>query len=73
MANERIDAKYLKGLKFTTSVKKQVPGEAVKHAPAERRLGPADVLDWQDLGDTVIIVSADGRKHTVDKKAVEKA
>lgn len=71
MANERIDAKYLKGLKFTSSVKKQVPGEAVKHHLVERRLGPADVLDWKDDGETLVIVAADGRKYIVDKKAAQ--
>lgn len=71
MAEQMIDGKFLKGLTFRSS--KPVKGEeGTKHQPIERALKPADVLDWLDKGDTVVIVTADGRKYQVDKKAAEK-
>jgi hypothetical protein len=57
---EAIDKKYLAGLKFRTAK----DGEPVK-----RNLTPADVLDWKDKGGTVVIVTGDGQKYTVDKNA----
>ena len=66
---EQIDKKYLAGLKFKSSKKDKESGAFV---PTERALQPADVLDWKDKGDTVVIVTADGKKHTVNKKAAEK-
>jgi len=68
---EQIDGKWLKGLLFRTSERKQPKGEAARHVPVERKLRPSDVLDWRDTGETLVIVTADGRKHIVDKKAAE--
>jgi len=73
---EAIDKKFLAGLTFRTSNAKKVQGEdgtKVQHVPVERPLKPADVLDWVEKDDTVVIVAADGRKHEVSKKAAEKA
>lgn len=69
MANsEAIDKKLLEGLVFRSS--KQKKGESgTTNIPTERALTPADVLDWKDNGATVIIVTGDGKKHTVTKKA----
>ena len=72
MAETAIEKKYLTGLKFKGS--KKVKGEdGTSHVPTERALTPADVLDWLDKGATVIVVTADGRKHTVNKKAADNA
>lgn len=65
---EAIDKKYLAGLKYKSSTAKKTE-EGVRFIPTERALTPADVLDWKDNGPTVTIVTADGRKHTVDKNA----
>lgn len=61
---EKIDEKYLKGLKFGYSEKEYVA--------KERALEPDDVLDWQDKGDCVVLVTADGQKHTVHKNKGER-
>ena len=73
MAEQTIDGKYLRGLVFRSS--KAVKGEdgSVKYQPTERKLQVGDVLDWADQGETVVIVTADGKKHLVNKKAAEKA
>lgn len=63
-----IDAKYLKGLVYRSS-NPEKSEEGVRHVPTKRDLEPADVLDWKDNGDTVTIVTADGQKHVVSKKA----
>lgn len=67
---EQIDKKYLAGLKYKSSEKDKESGAFVS---TKRQLQPADVLDWAEKGDTVIIVTADGQKHKVSKKAAEKS
>ncbi|MBN2427109.1 MAG: hypothetical protein JXK94_02105 [Deltaproteobacteria bacterium] len=62
MTKKMIDEKYLKGLKFHYGKPKVV------HEPKERDLEPRDVLDWQEKGDTIVLVTADGRKYTVPRK-----
>lgn len=67
----KLDPKYLKGLKYKTSDAKEVEenGRKVKKfVPVERALKIEDVLNWRDAGDVVIIVTADGMKHTVEKE-----
>lgn len=69
MANaESIDKKLLEGLVFKSSKPKKGDNGTV-NVPTERPLTPADVLDWKDNGAAVVIVTADGQKHTVAKKA----
>ena len=69
MANKPIDAKLLAGLTFrTTKEEKDEAGNVTRNIPVVRELTPADVLDWKDNGPTVTIVTADGKKLTVDKK-----
>ena len=68
---EAIDKKFLAGLKYRSS-KPVKTEDGVRHQATERALRPEDVLDWKDLGATVVIVTADGQKITVDKKAAEK-
>lgn len=66
-----IDAKFLDGLTFSTSEAKKVKKdgqEKTQYIPVERPLRPGDVIDWKDLGDSVTIVTADGKKYSVDKK-----
>lgn len=67
---EKIDAKYLKGLKFRSSTGRDVEedGKKVKkYVPTERPLKPEDVLDWKDYGDKIVLVTSDGQKVTVEK------
>lgn len=65
-----IDAKFLKGLKFRTSEAKEIEedGRKVKRFfPKERPLTPEDVLSSKDYGDSIVLVTADGQKLTIDK------
>ncbi len=68
----QIDVKWLKGLVFRTSERKQPKGEAARHVPVERKLRPSDVLAWEDRGETIVIVAGDGSKYVVDKTTVDK-
>lgn len=71
MAEKQLDAKYLKGLKCKSSEGKQVVEDGrkvTKYTPVERDLRSEDVLDWKDCGDKVVLVAADGQKHTVSKR-----
>lgn len=68
MATEAIDRKYLAGLKYRSSNPKKTE-EGVRHIPTERALQPGDVLDWVERDGIITIVTADGRKHRVDKNA----
>lgn len=72
-----IDKKCLDGLIFrgatTETVKDEETGrETGRSVPFSRPLEQDDVLDWVDNGATITLVTADGKKHTVSKKA-EKA
>jgi hypothetical protein len=68
-----IDAKLLKGLTFKGAEVKTITDdqgkEKEKSVAFERKLTPDDVLKWEDMGDQVKIITADGRKYFVDKKA----
>ena len=64
---EPIPAEFLDGLVFRSSRQKKTP-EGRVNVPIERPLTPGDVLNWKDNGPTVSIVTADGRKYTVDKE-----
>ncbi len=69
---ERIDPKYLEGLKFNFAEQRKSNKdgrEVVTNIPQQRALTANDVLDWKDCGDKVVIVTADGQKITVPKKA----
>lgn len=66
---KQIEAKWLKGLVFRTSQKKEGDSGETRIVPVERELTPEDVLAFTDTGPTIIIATADGRKLTVDKKA----
>jgi len=67
MTNEGFDKKWLNGLKFA-SAKVVKTEEGARSRPTDRALKEGDVLSWRDAGDTVILVAADGQKHTVVKK-----
>ena len=69
---EQIDKKYLAGLKYRSSTSKKTE-EGLVNFPTERALKADDILDWKDNGASVTIVTADGQKYNVDKKAAEKA
>lgn len=67
-----IDPKYLAGLKFNFAEKrtaKKDGREVVRNIPQQRDLAPDDVMDWKDYGDYVVIVTLDGQKYNVPKKA----
>jgi hypothetical protein len=66
----QVEAKYLKGLKFTGATSKEVVVNGKKRkkwTPFERALVPADVLAFAERGDNIVIVAADGQKHIVPK------
>lgn len=73
MAEGQIDKKYLAGLKFRTSEAKEIKGDdgrpGKQHIPKECALRPEHVLDWKDTGDSIVLVTADGKKHKVSKNA----
>jgi hypothetical protein len=68
---KRIDKKYLEDLDFHSSEGKAVVGEngrkSMVYTPTVRPLLPSDVLDWKETGVSIILVTADGRKHIVPK------
>ncbi|MBE0598969.1 MAG: hypothetical protein IH614_17075 [Desulfuromonadales bacterium] len=68
---EKIDKKYLKGLKYHSSEGKDVLGEngrkLKQYTHKERALTPDDVLSWEDKGREIVLVTADGQKVTVPK------
>lgn len=65
-----IDAKYLKGLVYRSSAfEKDKENGTTRHLPVKRDLTPEDVLDWKDNGSTITLVTADGQKYVVEKKA----
>lgn len=75
MAGRPIDPKYLRGLKFKSSVGKKVTDdgrEVMKYSSVERPMLPGDVLDWKDRGDNIVLVTADGQKLTVSKEKENK-
>jgi hypothetical protein len=65
-----IDAKLLKGFKFRTSEAKEIEEDGRKIKKfflKERPLAVEDVLSLKDYGDSIVIVTADGQKLTIDK------
>lgn len=71
---EPCPAKYLKGLKFSGATASEVDdkksGKKKKvFTPFDRPLKADDVLAWKDAGATVVIATADGKKHSVAKEA----
>lgn len=74
MATKAIDKKFLDGLTFrgatTETVKDEESGrEVARSVPFSRPLESDDILDWTDNGSAIILVTADGKKYTVAKKA----
>jgi urease accessory protein UreE len=72
MAKPIIDAKYLKDLTFRSVERKRVKEngeERTVYVPQDRELTVDDVLAIRDTGPEIIIVTADGQKYTVSKKA----
>lgn len=71
----QIKSEYLKGLKFTGSnpkKEKTESGEKVRHIPFDRALRPADVLDFKLTKAGLVVVAADGQKHTVELSAADR-
>lgn len=65
------DKKWLEGLKFKTSEEKIVEEEGrkvKKFIPKERPLKESDILGWKDNGNSIVLVTADGQKVSVNKK-----
>lgn len=70
-----IDPKLLDGLKFRYSEENVIVenGRKVrKYLSKERPLTPEDVLSMKDYGDSIVIVTADGQKIALKKKATRK-
>ena len=66
-----LDPEWLDGLVFRGAKHEKVKGEAGQRPkmvakPYERPLTPADVLSFSVGEDTVTLVTADGKKHTVE-------
>jgi hypothetical protein len=72
---EQIDKAHLAGLKFRGSKVKKIEKDGRKmtaYEPYERPLQPADVLAFVETATSVTLVTADGQKLTVEKKAEKK-
>ncbi len=68
MAN--VDARLLKGLKFRSADEKVVEEDGrkiKKFIQTERPLTAKDVISSKDCGDSIVIVTADGQKLTIEK------
>ena len=69
-----IDSKWLKGLVWSGAHDrgvKDVDGRKIRVYEAfTRPLEPKDVLSFKEITDGMIIVSSDGKKHTVMKPIV---
>jgi len=72
----KIDAKYLKGLKYRGANEKIVEEDGRKkrkYIPYERDLMPDDVMSFNDKGAEVVIATKDGKKYKVSKKSEAEA
>ena len=69
MAKEKkaFDEKLLKGLVFRTSELNKDKEGKKSYVPVKRPLAVGDILDWKDCGETVVLVTTDGQKYTVEK------
>lgn len=72
-APKPIDKKYLEGLVFRTAEKKRTDGKEPVNVPRELPLAEEHVIGWSETADTVMIATADGRKHVVSKKQAKPA
>jgi hypothetical protein len=71
MSADPVPPEYLSGLSFRQSVRKVVEEDGQSKAAFSvevRPLEPGDVLNFRETATEMIIVTADGQKHTVDKK-----
>lgn len=71
MAERQIDPKYLKGLSFRYSERKEVNKDGRKvfeYTPKERPMEASDILSWKEEEREVVMVTADGRKIRVPRK-----
>ena len=70
-----VEQKHLAGLTYRTSEKKKIKGDdgdvAVKYVAFERQLKVSDILSQRDTGDSLTIVTKDGKKYTVPKTPVK--
>ncbi len=70
-----VEQKHLAGLTYRTSEKKKIKGDdgdvAAKYVASERQLKVADILSQKDNGDSLTIVTKDGKKYTVPKTPVK--
>lgn len=59
----------VKGLMFQTNREVKKEGEPTRCVPAERPMTAGDVLAAKLDGKTLVLVTADGRKHRITEKA----
>jgi urease accessory protein UreE len=74
--SEGLKKEWLKGLKYRTSRQKKTTEDGrtkVTYDPVERALRPEDVLSFAEKETTVVLVTADGQKLTVEKEAEKPA
>jgi hypothetical protein len=64
-----LDKKYLAGLKFKSAAREPAEEKGARdlHVRKTRPLRLSDVLDHRETDTHVVIVAADGQKHTVTK------
>lgn len=70
-----VTEEQLAGLTFNTTreIEQQVEGKTIKVRQADRvPMLPEHVLSSKEVGDVLVIVSADGRKHRIPKAAPPK-
>jgi Tat protein secretion system quality control protein TatD with DNase activity len=81
MVQQKLDPKWLEGLKFHYAEKKMIEKngrKTLQAIPMERPLKEEDIpiithgprkgeRNWTDYGDKVVIVTNNGKKYTVEK------
>jgi len=66
----KIDPKYLKGLKYRDSVRKEIVRDGRKfyeYTSRERDLTPEDVGAVAERGENIVFATYDGQKYTFKK------
>ena len=73
MAKRNLDPKLLEGLLFDYVEKTESMKDGrkvVQYIPRKRPLTEADILSWRDKGDTVVVVTGNGKKLSLKKSEI---
>lgn len=68
---ERILEKYLKGIVIRNNKQIEGSNKHIKYEAITKAATPEDVLDWKDCGNTISIVTKDGKKYSVPKDIIK--